>query len=210
MSVDARGRQFGALTVVELRTGDSMIQPTRSRRMPRAMTARWGPGRRANRAGAAADPLPAAASCPWPVRALLATHDARSSKWGVGPATSPPQRAWRIAPSVRSSVGSGVTRSVTSSQPPVYCWDHHRAGQRGPDPAPHVSCGHAKQQRRMTNRRERRTQRRTGPRLTGPTRRRTRVGPRLLVLMAVIGLILLAVASQGAMVPVAPAPSVIL
>ena len=60
----------------------------------------------------------------------------------------------------------------------------------------------------MTNRSERRAERRAGPRPR--TQSQGRAGLRLLVLLAVIGLILLAVASQGALGTAAPTPSPIL
>jgi len=56
----------------------------------------------------------------------------------------------------------------------------------------------------MTNRSERRQQRRTAPKRTTSTARQARY--RILVLIAIVGLILLAVASSG-LVTGAPTPS---
>jgi hypothetical protein len=56
----------------------------------------------------------------------------------------------------------------------------------------------------MTNRRERRSQRRTAPKRTTSTARQTRY--RVMVLIAIVWLMLLAVASSG-LVTSAPTPS---
>jgi hypothetical protein len=56
----------------------------------------------------------------------------------------------------------------------------------------------------MTNRSQRRSQGRLGPRRSSPAQRR--MGLRLLILVAVVGLVLLAVASLGAVSVPAPTP----